>query len=469
MAFILSHFSFLHPGDEDWPGLKPRPQEKRAIPSSSHKDSRDGTTDDRANTPSRRVEPRSGPLVSQEDLFLRKLLSEDEQPYLSSSQARRQFSDDNRDRGRDTKRNKDAASRNNSKNRSRRYDDFSYLGVKKPTASIHSPNANTQRLRVVRFIYFSFLAIDLIEGLQVSGTKRKFSEDLDAPTPKVKSNSQDAPITTDSAVSTAFNTGASVSGLQLDAPSNLPRSNFGQEVVSMFRELSRSADTSSLCQWHSTTHICVRLAAQATEDAVSQARDDRKLKVYTDLSSLLSKISPKAAAAVTSPLADILLQYAQGKQRAEDNLKALSVVWAKAFDMLTGDISRAVDVTLAEAVKKIVDTAELAKKSVILHPSTLQEQHAEASSGCYGDHIRSTTSEPRHLKETDLSSKRDQKRRRISDISPPPEIKLTPAQPVVKVEQNIHEILSQMKAKIDEQAQSLHKLTKENNAVRHSP
>ncbi|KAG6866898.1 hypothetical protein C0991_003813 [Blastosporella zonata] len=315
--------------DEGWPGLKPKPQEKRLAhsSSSSYRDSRDAITNDiSANSPSRRFEPRSAPLVSQEDLFLRKLLSEEEPPLFSTNQARRRsvgFSDDHRDRGRDNKRSKDAPPRSNSKNRSRCYDDFSYLGVKKPTASIHPPNINTQKPRMV------------------SGTKRKFLEDLVAPAATVKlslqqPNPHDASGTKSSTVFGTPNTGSFASGLKLDTPRNLLCSKLGQEeVVSLLREFSR-------------------LTAQATEDAVSHARDDKKLKAYTELTSMLSKISPQAAAAITSPLADILLRHAQGRQCAEDNLQAISGVWNKVFDTFTGEISRAADLILADAVKKII-------------------------------------------------------------------------------------------------------------------
>ncbi|KAG6911511.1 hypothetical protein DXG01_014585 [Tephrocybe rancida] len=465
---------FLHPNDEDWPGMKPKTQEKRVTPSSQAKDSRDGPNDSHGSkSPPRRFEHRSAPLVSQDDLFLRQVLSEDDPPYSSNHSSHRQsvgLSDDHRDRGRDTnnKRNKDVVPINDSRTRSRPYDDVSYLGVKKPTVSMHSPNDHIQNQRVVCFIVFLTRVNTEAKDFQVSGAKRKFSEDLDtlADAFSTKSNSlgdrhrnnshqRDAPGTNSLAIlPTPIQTGSFASRLSLDTSGILLQSKSNQgheEIVSLFRELSR-------------------LAAEATEDAVSQARDDKKLKAFTELSSMLSKVSSKAAAAVTSPLADILLRHAQVKQRTEDNIKAISMVWNKALDLFTADIFRTVELILVDAVKKITDAADLANKSVHPHfASTSQGHHgelaiSETTGRSSNDRTRIPSSESRSKKEGEMDFRRDQKRRRVPDASPSP----TLAQPIVKVEQSMHEILSQMKTKIDEQAQSLHRLTKENNELKAS-
>ncbi|KAG5715248.1 hypothetical protein E4T56_gene3022 [Termitomyces sp. T112] len=449
-----SHCRFLHPDDAGWPGLKPKPQEKRVTPSSSssHKDAYSRYSlpnkPQAPISPPRRFESRAAPLISQDDLFLRKKLSEDDPTFVPHSQTRRQslgFSDDYRDRGRDNKQSKDDVSRNDSRSRSQRpYDHFSYLGAKKPTASAHSSNATTQKGRVV------------------SGTKRKLSDDLDSSGFMSKLDWQledrhrtsPRPHDTSGAKSYAISisTESFASGIRPEVGHPTQIDWRQEEVVSLFRELSR-------------------LVCQATEDTIAQARDDKKLKAYTDLSSMLSKISSKVPTAITPTLTDILLRHAQGKQRIEDNLKATLGVWNKAFDVFVSDISRAVDSMLAGAVKRITEAADLASKSVLSQASTPAEKEQSSASETSGkscqDQGRDRSSEFRVLKGGDVDSRRDPKRRRVSNIFPSSDTMHTP---VVKpiVEQSMHEILSQMKSKIDEQAQSLQKLMKENNELKAS-
>ncbi|KAG6890714.1 hypothetical protein C0995_005087 [Termitomyces sp. Mi166 len=443
-----------------WPGLKPKPQEKRVTPSlsSSHKDGRDNLPNKphAANSPRRRFEPRAAPLISQDDLFLRKILSEDDLTFIPHDQTRRQslgFSDDYRDRGGDNKRTKDDVLRNDNANRSQRpYDDLSYMGVKKPTSSARSPNFHTQKARMV------------------SGTKRKFSDDLDSSGPALQPNSQledrhrtsprlhdTSDVHSHGVCAIPLSTRSSTSGVRPEVPGTPTQlDQRQQEVVSLFRELSR-------------------LVGKATEDAIVQARDDKKLKAYTELSSILSKISSNAPTAMTPTLADILLRHAQGKQRLEDNLKAIFGVWNKAFDIFTSDISRTVDSMLAGAVKRITEAADLASKSVLSQASTStkKEHYGESSASdalrkfCE-ELARNRFSESHATKESDMDWRRDPKRRRVSNISPSPDIIHTPAKPIVKLEQSMHEILKQMKSKIDEQAQSLQKLMKENNELKAS-
>ncbi|KAG6877705.1 hypothetical protein C0993_004800 [Termitomyces sp. T159_Od127] len=241
------------------------------------------------------------------------------------------------------------------------------------------------------------------------------------------------------------------SGIRLEAPSSPIRLDWHQEeVVSLFRELSR-------------------LVSQATEDARAQARDDKKLKAYTELSSILSKTSSNVPTAVTPTLADILLRHAQGKQRIEEHYAAISGIWNKVFDIFTSDISRTVDSMLAGAVKKITEAADLASKSIFSEGAWTENQQTRQPSDASGkfceDRFRNRFSKHRVVKEGEMDSRRDPKRRRIS---PSPDVMYTPAKSVVKMEQSMHEILSQMKSKIDEQAQSLQKLLKENNEIHKS-
>lgn len=255
MAPLFSNPSFLHPDDAGWPGLKPKPQEKRVTPSSSHRDVRDGLPNKppAPSSPPRRFEPRAAPLLSQDDLFLKKLLTEDDPIAVPHNQTGRQvgFLDDHRDRGTDNKRSKDDVLRNDNRNRSQRpYEDFSYLGVKRPTSSANASSAYTRKAYLVG-LPCVFTGIVRTEQRQASGTKRKLSEDLDPPGSSIKPNSQtqdrhrSSPLRNTSSVipnvcEMPISPCSFTSGIRLEAANSPTLSDQRQQVVSLFRELSRS-------------------------------------------------------------------------------------------------------------------------------------------------------------------------------------------------------------------------------------
>ncbi|KAG5654538.1 hypothetical protein H0H81_001179 [Sphagnurus paluster] len=215
------------------------------------------------------------------------------------------------------------------------------------------------------------------------------------------------------------------------------------------------------------------------QDAETHARNDKKLIKYTELSSTLAKVSPSAAAGVMPTLAEILLRHAQGKQRAEENLNAISGVWNQVFDLFVTEISRAIDAKLEEAIEKIRQQTELylvhryAPLQISAPPRRTNDHDAfspkPVANFSQDDTRRSETSNF-YGKARGADDSRDfqheQKRRRFSSVSPIPEVK--PQRSSLKLDSSMHEILTQMKTKIDAQAQSLQKLTKENTALKAS-
>lgn len=415
------------------------------------------------SSPPHRSEPRSAPLVSQDDLFLRRKVAEDEKMYEASSHRRMSlgYSDhrDHHNRARDNKRAKDARSRNESRNSSRPYENVSYSGVKKPSNNNCSTHVYPQKSRATSEINRKY--IDDLGGSPDGLNRIIRSSPLPDDRVGTSSHYQDGPSTVAPLVVSpaALDTGAAPSGTDTSFLVRIPRTEKRvQQVIELFRNLSR-------------------LSSQAIHDAEVQAREDKKLKAYTELSSTLAKVSTTAAAAVMPTLADILLRHAQGKQRAEDNLKAISGVWIEAFDTFVTEISHVVDAKVEDALKTIRGEVELIHKPAQLHTSTpmLKRQYGEVLSSEHMATYSADDSRDPDLYDKDNDadakwySKRGQKRRRISSTSPTPEsTKQSAVQSTVKSESNIQEILNQMKTKIDEQAQSLQKLTKENNELKAS-
>ncbi|KAG6832399.1 hypothetical protein H0H92_002667 [Tricholoma furcatifolium] len=284
---------------------------------------------------------------------------------------------------------------------------------------------------------------------QVSGTKRKHPDEQDASSSK-PATELNAPMGHASAPPVIDG----VSSLEIKTDVHLLRPNQRQEeIISLFQELSR-------------------LTNQTIEDAAQQARDDKKLKAYTELSSTLSQISPQGPTAVAPTLADILLRNVQSKQRTENNLKAITEIWNKVFTALMTDISRSVDFKLEEAVQKIGGAAEHAAAGLQFLTSTPKKKHGSreldtqesTTAKVPRDHRSDFSFEPREMKEDDSDSSR-QKRRCFSNISRSSSPRGSLGHSRIKMEQSMQEILNQMKNKIDEQAQTLQKLTKENNEV----
>ncbi|KAG5643484.1 hypothetical protein DXG03_000872 [Asterophora parasitica] len=441
----------------------PKPQEKRA--SNVLPRDKDLPNKPRPNSPSYRPEPRSAPLPPQDDLFLRRKLAEDEK-YEDSRRMSLAYSDrddfNDLDRGppvRDGKRAAENSSRGGGGNSSRPYDHISYLGVRRPTGANRPANHYAQKARVT-----SEKRKRVDDSEQFAGDRTRSSSHLgDRPRPS-NDDSLDAPLKKPLILPKSASFAPATGNGTVLLTGSAPVEERVQRVVALFRDLSR-------------------LSSDVAQDAEHLARDDKKLKAYTELSSVLSKVSSTAAAAVMPTLADILLRHAQGKQRAEKNLNAIAGVWNQAVDLFVSEVSHAIDTKLGSAVKKIREEAELVHASIVLQNSTPKLGLTNtndtfsselAATNRFRDDNRAHRDESRaHLtpdgQATEADADRDSKRRRrfsspshgTREVNAPQSATLDG-----KLGASMQEILSQMKTKIDEQAQSLQNLMKENNELK---
>lgn len=203
-----------------------------------------------------------------------------------------------------------------------------------------------------------------------------------------------------------------------------------------------------------------RLSNQATQDVDAHARNEHRLKAFTELSSTLSKVSTNAAAVVMPNLADVLLQHAEGKQRLEDNWKAMSGVWDHIFETFVREVSHAMDNKLKETLQKIREEGELMHKNfTVANVTQGMKRPRSASRGQMDSTDRSNTSSETQV---ERAVARERKRRCFDEVFPSSPINPTSSP---DPQPDIQEILCQMKSKIDEQTQALQKLSKENNEV----
>jgi len=193
---------------------------------------------------------------------------------------------------------------------------------------------------------------------------------------------------------------------------------------------------------------------QVTQGADTQAREDRKIKALTELSSNIGKISKITASAVFPTVAEVLLKQAQGKQRLEDDLKSMAGVWDEIVELLVGELCDTIDSKLEQSLKKMCEQGERLQKRVAVNASPTSKRRRG------GDDLEDENEDwpplanrDRDPKQTTAISLPEQKRRRFDEVCPPSR------------SDNTASILSQMKLKIDEQAQALQTLTQENNEV----
>lgn len=176
-------------------------------------------------------------------------------------------------------------------------------------------------------------------------------------------------------------------------------------------------------------------------------------------------------------LADIILKNAERKQRVDDNFKSIAGLWEQAFEIFVKEISHVLNDQLEKVVNEIRQAGDSACSSLVANVARTSERHrpeiSRSSSSVDDCRERSGSrrgppgkaKEPR-LTRKERSAQPEYKRRRYAAPGPSPaETRLMDPQPVTEVQQSMQEILSQMKLKIDEQAQSLQKLTKENHEV----
>ena len=167
-------------------------------------------------------------------------------------------------------------------------------------------------------------------------------------------------------------------------------------------------------------------------------------------------------------LADILLKHAQCKQRVDDNFKSMAEVWAEAFETFIVEVSNALDERLEATMRTIRQEAE----GMHVGPGSsrsLKRQRSENFRSTASAEDGSVNNEVKKNEVTRNSgTMRERKRRRfdVVGLSSSESVLATQTKIGSQRESETQDILSQMKLKIDEQAQSLQKLAKENNEVK---
>lgn len=247
------------------------------------------------------------------------------------------------------------------------------------------------------------------------------------------------------------------------------------QVVGIFRQLAKYFNDQTL---ERSVNSFARLSNQATQDTEIQAREERKVQIYTELSSTLSKISTNGTTSIMPNLADIILKNAERKQRVDDTFKSIAGLWEQAFEIFVKEISHVLNDQLEKAVKEIRRAGDSACSSLVANAAGTLERHrpensrSSSSVDDYGERSSSRRGplgkekEPR-LARKEYTAQPEYKRRRYTAPSPSPaETRSLGPQPETEAQQSMQEILSQMKSKLDEQAQSLQKLTKENHEVK---
>jgi hypothetical protein len=207
-------------------------------------------------------------------------------------------------------------------------------------------------------------------------------------------------------------------------------------------------------------------------------REERKLQLFSEFSSTLSKFSATGTASVMPNLADILLRNAERKQRVDDHFKSITELWEQAFEIFMTEISHVMNAQLETTLTQIRQVGDSVCSPIETDSAgTLKRQRPQDSRSpdSVEDHGGRNGSQEDFLeKEKERSSRNDrgtqpEHKRRRYDASSPSLTETRQKVPQYSTEEfqpSTQEILSQMKLKIDEQAQSLQKLTKENHEVK---
>jgi hypothetical protein len=482
LSLNLSPFvchSFVHPEDSNWPGLKPVDKRIDFVLPTPHRASRSlpwgnakFSPKRKSGSPERCPERHSAPLVSQNDLFKQCKIETGEPTYEDHGQRQRvRYSDRGQDhnRGKEVKSGREYRTQNSSTSSSK--------PEVRPAAEhghrICSYESRTVRLSTPRL----YNSIDLHRS-------KLFAEK------NVETSNEDARVCRSSSSSFGGlkdqNVRPSSESKFSLVPANGPvlhefdrLNDHANRILDLFRDLTR------YCQHHyaiNNRRIRIhnlRLCHQATQDLENQAREEKKLKAYTELASTLSKVSAAAANPVMPALADIILKHAQCKQRAEDSFQSMGKVWAEAFDTFVTEISHAMDARLEASIRTIRQEADHLLDGLRATCSSRSLKRRRSENFCSTSSAEDGTTNNKGV-ETEASfmarndgTTRGQKRRRYLDVtgfaSPEQGQKSQVQQTDIKsqngVQLDIQDILSQMKSKIDEQAQSLQRLAKENNEV----
>ncbi|KAJ7285856.1 hypothetical protein C8J57DRAFT_1286012 [Mycena rebaudengoi] len=194
-----------------------------------------------------------------------------------------------------------------------------------------------------------------------------------------------------------------------------------------------------------------KLSNQVVQDTAAQEREGQKLQTYTEISSALSKISASAAT-------------------VEENFKALGGVWEQVFDVFVTEITHVIDAGLQDAIATIKKEGEHAVKEIVANAAGSLK--LSMNDDPFGSHDKKR-SRTRGVAEKEneetrsgraASRDRDHKRRRLASHSSSPDSR--DRRRPQSGDSSIDDILTRMKMKLDQQAQSLQMLSKENSELK---
>ncbi|KAJ7632596.1 hypothetical protein FB45DRAFT_912892 [Roridomyces roridus] len=411
---------FVHPSDAQWPGLKPFIDTRLLVNKSSSKKNREVSR----IGPFNYSESRGPALVSQSDLFQRRKVEGDERSERSGRPAEPKM-DRDRDRRRDNG-SGDRAPRGHSRNRS--------LSPVRPRAhDVRKSQVEANKNKGAK------------QGADLTKRPETISK---TPKDSVKVETMSSPLQNSKSTVSAPALRMPTSSLIPTSPKLSEEQARAEKLVKLFREIARVSN-------------------QAVQETAAHEKEGQKLQTYTDISSALSKISASASASVAPTLADIMLKHEQSKHRIEENFRALGGVWEQVFDVFVTEVVHAVDTGLQNAMATIKKEKEQAVKDIVaasgagsLRHSTTNETH---------DKKRARTRGPMEKENEDsrsgrgASRDRDHKRRRFASRSSSPDSH--DRRTSRHGDSSIEDILRKMKMKIDQQAESLQMLSKENSEV----
>ncbi|KAJ3977768.1 hypothetical protein EV361DRAFT_532163 [Lentinula raphanica] len=220
------------------------------------------------------------------------------------------------------------------------------------------------------------------------------------------------------------------------------------------------------------------VSSQIIQDTVLLDQEERKLQTFNEISTTLAKISASSAASVAGPIADILLAHAQSKERLDENFRLLGAAWEKVFNSFMVEFSTGLENKLQAALASVKNEARLALNSNHSESQSLKRRSDRISTSPeperQGDRRSINRRQNRDQNSSPArgrSSTRDYKRRRLASSSRSYSRESrqnkgeTAARPSM-AQVSLDDILNQMKMKIDQQTDSLQKLSKENEELK---
>ncbi|KAH8833587.1 hypothetical protein DL96DRAFT_1577624 [Flagelloscypha sp. PMI_526] len=204
------------------------------------------------------------------------------------------------------------------------------------------------------------------------------------------------------------------------------------------------------CSSRNQSDFFCRLSVKIMSNAVSDIREDRKRQTYLQISSNLAKVSPKAAevlaAAVTNVGAESL---GRSERDAAGSASVIQELWEEVFQIVETEVEAIIANQVSKLFEALLDESKVVKNGIL--------ESKEAS-------IEAIPTRPeKRIKTTKLVLSTNSVPSLASDetlLQPSP----NPESPN-DLGNGLAEMLIAMQKQFDEQAEDLHRLQSENNAV----